>query len=80
MSVRVAIGPSSFGVQNDAPLRMLEAAGCEVVGNPFGRRLTEEEIVAHLEGIDGLIAGLEPLNRRVISSAPRLKAPPSPVT
>ena len=53
---------------------MLEAAGVEVVPNPFGRRLSEEEIVAHLEGVDGLIAGLEPLNRRVLSSAPKLKA------
>jgi D-3-phosphoglycerate dehydrogenase len=54
---------------------MLEAAGIEVKGNPFGRRLTEEEIIEHLKDVDGLIAGLEPLNRNVLSSAaPRLKA------
>jgi D-3-phosphoglycerate dehydrogenase len=54
---------------------MLEEAGCEVVGNPFGRRLNEDEIIAHLEGIDGLIAGLEPLNAKVIESASgKLKA------
>ena len=74
MSVRVAIGPSSFGGEDDTPIRLLEQAGCEIVPNPFGRRLTEEEIIKHLEGIDGLIAGLEPLNRNVISSAPQLKA------
>jgi len=73
--VRVAIGPSSFAEEDDTPLRRLKAAGCEVVGNPFARRLTEAEIVAHLKDIDGLIAGLEPLNARVIASAaPRLKA------
>jgi D-3-phosphoglycerate dehydrogenase len=36
--------------------------------------LTEGEIMAHLDGVDGLIAGLEPLTRRVLESAPRLKA------
>ena len=74
MSYRVAIGPSSFAAEDTTPLKMLESAGVEVVPNPFERRLTEEEIIAHLDGVDGLIAGLEPLNRRVLSSAPRLKA------
>lgn len=75
MSLRIAIGPSSFADADDTPLRMLEEAGVEVVPNPFGRRLTEDEIIEHLRGIDGLIAGLEPLNRNVISSAaPRFKA------
>lgn len=74
MSLRVAIGPSSFAEEEDAPLRLLENSGVEIVPNPFKRRLTEEEIIAHLDGIDGLIAGLEPLNRRVLESAPRLKA------
>lgn len=69
----VAVGPSSFAQQDDAPLRMLEDAGVEVRPNPFGRRLTEEEILRQLEDVDGLIAGLEPLNRRVLSSSPQLK-------
>ena len=72
---KVAIGPSSFAEEDDAPLRRLKAAGCEVVPNPFARRLTETEIIAHLNGIDGLIAGLEPLNANVIAAAaPKLKA------
>jgi len=71
--MRVAIGPSSFAAEDTTPLKMLEKAGCEVVPNPFGRRLTEDEIIAHLEGIDGLVAGLEPLNAKVIASAPQLK-------
>ena len=74
MNIRVAIGPSSFAAENEEPLRMLERAKCEVVPNPFGRRLTEAEIIEHLNGVDGLIAGLEPLNAKVIASAPQLKA------
>ena len=45
-----------------------------IANERIAQRLTEEEIIAHLQGIDGLIAGLEPLNRRVIESAPQLKA------
>ena len=74
MNPRIAIGPSSFAAEDDTPLKMLQDAGCEVVQNPFSRRLTEEEIIEHLKGIDGLIAGLEPLNQRVISAAPQLRA------
>ena len=74
MSYRVAIGPSSFAAEDNTPQKMLEEAGVEIVPNPFSRRLTEEEIIRHLAGVDGLIAGLEPLNRRVLSSAPKLKA------
>lgn len=72
--MRVAIGPSSFADADETPLRLLAEAGITVVSNPVRRRLTQEEIIVHLDGVDGLIAGLEPLNREVLASAPRLKA------
>jgi len=72
--VKVAIGPSSFAAKDDAPTRLLAERGLEVVPNPFGRRLTEDEIKEHLKGIDGLIAGLEPLHAGVLAEAPQLKA------
>lgn len=75
MGLVVAIGASSFAEEEGLPLRMLRAAVAEVKANPFGRRLNEAEIIEHLKGVDGLIAGLEPLNRKVLASAsPRLKA------
>lgn len=71
----VAIGPSSFAEADDSPRRLLESYGVQVKENPFGRRLTEDEIIAHLEGVDGLIAGLEPLNEKVLAGArPQLQA------
>jgi D-3-phosphoglycerate dehydrogenase len=73
-SLTVAWSPSSFGEADDAPIRLLARLGISVRPNPFGRRLTEEEAIQHLGGVDGLIAGLEPLNRRVLSSADRLRA------
>jgi len=74
MAYRVAIGPSSFAATEKKPLEILERAGIEVIANPFGRRLTEAEIMAHLQGVDGLIAGLEPLNRQVLTLFPQLRA------
>ena len=73
MAYRVAIGPSSFADADEAPKKILEQAGLEIIPNPYGRRLTEEEIISHLSGVDGLIAGLEPLNSRVLETAPELK-------
>ena len=73
MSHRVAIGPSSFAQEDTSPLQLLQDSDCEIVPNPFGRRLTEDEIIEHLKGVHGLIAGLEPLNARVFEASPDLK-------
>lgn len=74
MKYKVAIGVSSFAAHDDFPERLLIDSGIEIVPNPFGRRLTEDETVEHLKDVDGLIAGLEPLNRRVLSACSSLKA------
>ncbi len=66
---RTLIGPSSFGALDDRPLRKLRDRGCEIVPNPVGRRYTKPEIISLLDGIDGLIAGLEPLDREVLSGS-----------
>jgi D-3-phosphoglycerate dehydrogenase len=72
--MQVAIGPSSFAVVDKTPLKILAKYRLKVVSNPFSRRLSQEEIISHLIDVDGLIAGLEPLNREVLESATRLKA------
>ena len=72
--MKIAIGSSSFGAAERLPLQMLADAGVDVVTNPFGRRLSEAEVIAHLRDVDGLIAGLEPLTRDVFEHCPQLKA------
>jgi len=72
--VTIAWSPSAFGVADDAPLRLLERLGVTVRPNPFGRRLTEPEAIEHLKGVDGLIAGLEPLTAAVLASTDQLAA------
>jgi D-3-phosphoglycerate dehydrogenase len=72
--LRVGITPSSFAASNQKPKLALEAAGVEVIDNPYGRRLTEAEAFDYLADKDGLIAGLEPLTRKVLKNAKSLKA------
>lgn len=72
--IRVGISTSSFGASDTTPLESLEAAGVDVVPNPYGRRLSREEAIAFVSDLDGLIAGLEPLDRGVLESTGRLKA------
>ena len=61
----IAVGASSFSHQ---------IQGHEVRLNPYGRKMTEDELIVHLRDADGLLAGLEPLNERVFSACPTLKA------
>ena len=73
MQAKILIGPSSFGAEDRAPLERLLRAGCEVVDNPFKRRLTKGELLDLLdEKTTGLVAGLEPLDREVLQKS-RLK-------
>lgn len=72
--MKVVVGASSFAAESQRAMDLLAERGIEVVKNPFGRKMTEEEIIAHLQGAEGLLAGLEPLNETVFSACPQLKA------
>ncbi|RJX31671.1 MAG: hydroxyacid dehydrogenase [Desulfarculus sp.] len=65
--MKVLLAPSSFGANDPAPLARLAQAGLELVDNPYKRKLTQEELLTLLPGVSGIIAGLEPLNREVLS-------------
>lgn len=69
MNKKVLLGPSSFAALDKAPLQKLYQAGFEVVDNPYKRRLTKEELLELLPGVSGLIAGLEPLDREVLTKS-----------
>ena len=71
--MKIAIGPSSFASVDKAPLEVLESKGLKVFNNPYSRKLTENEIIVHLQGMDGLIAGLEPLTFNVFQQSTDLK-------
>ncbi len=70
----IVISTSSFDIDDNPAIARLEAAGLEIVLNPFGRKLTEEEIGTLLtDSVVGLLAGVEPLTDDVLSSSPALR-------
>lgn len=72
--MKVAVGASSYAKADKKAIELLKSKGIEVILNPYGRKLTEEETILHIKDADGLLAGLEPLNYNVLSQAPKLKA------
>jgi D-3-phosphoglycerate dehydrogenase len=70
---KVLISPSSFGQCGTEPLDLLTKAGFDPIINPYGRRLTAEEVVGLAHECIGIVAGLEPLNRNVLDQLPTLR-------
>ncbi len=68
---RILVSTSSFN--DSGALAALRGTGFDLVMNPHGRRLTEDEVIVLLDGVVGMVAGVEPLSRRVLEAAPALK-------
>lgn len=67
---KILIGPSTFAALDMTPMERLVKTGCEVIDNPFKRKLTKTELLDLLSGgVSGLIAGLEPLDREVLEES-----------
>lgn len=64
--LKVLLGPSTFGAADQSPVERLIKAGFDVINNPFGRKLTKQELIELLPGVKGLIAGLETLDEDVM--------------
>ncbi len=63
----------TFGKVNKQPKERLEAIGCEVVTNPFGRPFTLEEFAQYGADADALIVGNDKVTAEVIARCPKLK-------
>lgn len=72
--MKVLVTTSSFDLPGNPALQGLAAAGCQIVLNPYGRRLSEDEVAGLLDAdVVGMVAGVEPLTRRVLAGASGLK-------
>lgn len=67
--IKVLLATSSFGALDKIPIRKLEEAGFEVMNNPYKRKLKKEELFSLLPEIEGIIAGLETLDREVMAGS-----------
>lgn len=70
---KILTSPSSFGQVGKEPVDLLTQSGYEVIDNPYGRKLTEDEVIELAKDCIGIVAGVEPLTARVIDALPNLK-------
>jgi len=70
---KILVTPRSFAKYSDKPYRMLEEAGISCVKNPVGGILSKVEMLEHIKGMDGIIVGVDPLDKEVIAAG-NLKA------
>lgn len=71
---KILATPRSFGKASPAPIHLLQQAGYEVVQNPVGGILTEEQMKEHIADAVGIIIGVDPLNAAVLDAAKNLRA------
>ena len=65
---KILVTPRSFAQYSDAPYQNLEKAGIEVVRNPVGGILDKEQMLTHIKGMDGIIVGVDPLDKDVLAA------------
>jgi D-3-phosphoglycerate dehydrogenase len=73
MTKFILISPSSFGQINSQPNDLLRNEGYELITNTFNRKLTEDEVIELAADCVGIVAGVEPLTKRVMNALPDLK-------
>ena len=72
--MKVLITTSSFGKFDSKPLDKLKDCGLEVVLNPYGCALSHDQALElYADGVVGVVAGTEPIDKQVIDNAPDLK-------
>ncbi len=72
-SYRVLVASRSFGPHCPEAVEQMQALGCEIIANDWGRAPTEDELVARIVDVDVLISGTEPVTARVLEAAKQLK-------
>jgi len=70
---KILTSPSSFGKISLEPFEMLESSGYTVINNPFGRKLSEDEVMELAKDCVGIVAGVETYSVKVINSLTNLK-------
>jgi len=70
---KVLITTVPFGDKNRFPLELLNKNNIEYLINPLNKKLTEDELVEMVEDFDVIIAGTEPITRKVMGRATNLR-------
>lgn len=71
---KIVVSTSSFDFDHNPAIQRLQAQGFTVTGNPYRRKLAEDEIIDLLStDTVALLAGVEPLTEHVLTSASALR-------
>ena len=70
---KVLVSPSSFGKCGSEPIDLLKKNGFKVIINPYGRKLTTDEVINLGKDCVGIVAGVEPLNADVLNALSNLR-------
>jgi len=71
--MKILTSPSSIGQVGPQPFDLLKQNGFDIINNPYGRKLTEGEVIDLAKDCIGIIAGVEPLTAKVMDALPNIK-------
>ena len=72
--MKILVSPTSMQEgKNCKALELLKNFTTDIIYNPYGRPMTEDELLPLLEDCDGFIAGLDAVTEKAISGAKKLK-------
>ncbi|WP_343209299.1 phosphoglycerate dehydrogenase [Anaerolentibacter hominis] len=72
--MKVLVTPTSMTPEkNPEAIEKLKRFTEDLVFNPFGRPMKEEELIEALKDCDGFIAGVDPVTEKVLENCPNLK-------
>lgn len=70
---KILISPTSFGKCGSQPLDLLKKSNYDIIFNPYGRKMTPDEVINLGRDCIGIVAGVEFLNSTVLESLPYLR-------
>ena len=73
MTFKILSTSPTFGHYVLEPVEYFKENGCEVTLVPQGKKLSEEELVENMAGLDAAIVGIEKITQRVVQGSKRLK-------
>ena len=71
--MKVLITTIPFGKEDISPLEKLKNQKLVPILNPLGRKMKEQEIIKFAKDCEAIIAGTDPLTKKVIDKLPNLK-------
>jgi D-3-phosphoglycerate dehydrogenase len=73
MKNKIFVALSTFAENGNEPIEILKSSKIDYFINSLGRRITADEILKMSSDATGIIAGVEPYTRDVLSNLPNLK-------